>query len=109
MDEKRKRGRQGMGFMCFFNDYSVYHGVKLLSSQMGFVRMDKLVLKIVSDYYLELMKQNLDTIDPQIFHRQIEEASKKKGTNSIADFIEYCCSKWLEKEVEHLKPVKKRG
>lgn len=109
MEEKRKRGRQGMGFMCFFNDYSVYRGVKLLSTQLGYTRMEKLVLKIVADYYLELMKKDLDIINPQNFHDQIEEANKKKGTTSNSDFIEYSCSKWLEKEIEHFKPSKKRG
>lgn len=100
--------RLGMGFIPFFNDYSVYRGIKLLAGQRKLKTMT-LILEIVSNHYNGLMGQSLDMTVAENFHSQIVEASKKQKTRDVPDFIEYCCSKYLEKAVESMKPQIKRG
>jgi len=110
MEEVREKGhsRIGMGYIPFFTDYSVYAGIKLIAGQQK-QRFSSLMLNIVKEHYASLMGQELNIIEPKEFHRQIAEASKKKGTSNVSDYIEYCCSKYLEKAVERMKPQIKRG
>ena len=106
--EKRKRG-EGLGFIPFFEDYNVYRCIRLVAS-MEKQRVSSYITKIVENSYTELMNKPLDIINPVAFHTAIKEASKKKGTRGVADYIEYCCSKWVEKEFpKRFMPEIKRG
>lgn len=107
-DGKRKRF-EGLGFIPFFEDYNVYRSMRLFASQDK-QRIGSLILSIVKTHYLEQMKQPLNINSHAVFHEQIKEASKKKGTKGVADYIEYCCSKWVEKEFpKRFMPEIKRG
>ena len=103
-----KHQRLGMGFIPFFNDFSVYRGVKMLAGQRRMKTMS-LILEIVQSHYTGLMGQPLDVKVAENFHRQISEACKKQKTRDVPDYIEYCCSKYLERAVEQMKPAIRRG
>jgi hypothetical protein len=109
--KKGKKGKgepKGMGYVPYFNDYSVYSGVKLMAGQRK-LKTQSLILEIVQNHYMVLMGHPLNILEAEQFHKQIVEASKKQKTRDVPDFIEYCCSKYLEKAVESLKPQVKRG
>jgi hypothetical protein len=99
---------KGMGFICFFTDYSVYDGIRTFANKSK-KKMPGFVLEIVASHYLALTGNKLDINSPSEFHKQCTEASKRSKTRDISDYIEYCCSKWLEKAVDAMKPAVHRG
>jgi len=104
----KKKPPLGMGYIPYFEDYSVYRGIKLFAGQSK-QRTSTYILDVIKKHYQSLMGTELDIIHPEKFHEQVIEASKKQKTRGVADFIEYCCSKHLEKMSESLKPIIKRG
>lgn len=102
------KNSQGMGMMPFFTDFSVYRSMKLIAGTKK-MKVSSLIVQVVANHYMELMKQPLNINDAQEFHKQVEEANKKQKTSGIADFIEYCCSKYIEQELRNFMPSIKRG
>lgn len=106
--QKKLHSGKGMGFICFFTDYSVYDGIRTFANKSK-KKMPGFVLEIVATHYQGLTGATLNIDSPNEFHKQLTEASKRSKTRDISDYIEYCCSKWLEKAVDAMRPAIHRG
>lgn len=104
---KMTKGR-GIGMIPFFIDESVDDSLRLMARKIH-MKPSTLVIKIVSDKYRDIMKEELNTSDVKIYRDSLKEASKKARTSNYADFQEWAVSKWLEKEVTNMLPKIKRG
>lgn len=104
----KRKVRHGMGFIPIFNDFSVYRGIKMFAGQRK-MKLQSLVVEIVQAHYQGLMGSTLNVSNAETFHKQVSEACKKQKTRDVPDFIEYACSKYLEKMIEQMKPAIRRG
>ena len=95
----------------FFTDYKVYTGLSYISGRDA-VPINKLIFDILRTVTLNKFKVELSINDSVMLHKELSELYVKAKTSSIADYIEWCCSKHIEAYIstayENLKP-KHRG
>lgn len=99
--------KPNLGFLPFFQDANVYFGLRMIASNRK-SKMQTVIIEIVRNHYLELMKSELNVNQPAEFMKQLASASAKQRTANVADYIEFACGRFLEHEMDKLKP-KHRG
>jgi len=104
----KQNSKRNIGYIPFFVDVSIYEGLRTICSKRK-QRMQIVMMDILKNHYSFLTKSELNTGDVQIMHKQLIDGSKQQKTSGIADFVEYACSKYLEREMDSLKPKIKRG
>jgi len=113
MDEQDSRiiNLKGIGLLPMFSDIKVYEGIKYLAGRKA-QRILPLITSLVQTYSKERFNIELDMSDHNRCFNQLKDCNDKAKTSSIFDYIEYACSKEIDKfitaEIESMRP-KKRG
>jgi len=105
--ENKNELKPKIGFLPFFTDVNVYLGLRMIATNRK-LKMQTVIIEIVRNHYLESMKSELNVNQPVEFMKQLASASAKQRTANVADYIEFACGRFLEQEMDKLKP-KHRG
>jgi len=89
----------GIGFIPFFNDFKVYEGLKIISTQRK-QRIQAIVLEAMQKRYSETTKKELTINNPAVLHSEITERIKAGGglfanIKTVPEYIEVACKEYV--------------
>lgn len=89
----------GIGMIPFFNDFKVYEGLKIISTQRK-QRIQAIVLEALQKRYSETAKKELTVNNAAVLHSEITERLKSGGgvfanIKTVPEYIEMACKEYV--------------
>ena len=107
---KGKKNWQGISVLPIFDDMAVYEFIKEIA-HIKTMRPYSLMLEAAQTMYKEVTGNDLNVNDIKVMHRQLSEASDKKGVkaNKVTGFIEWACNRYIHQYYKNRLPKERQA